>query len=917
MKKLTRIISLLSLFCFVFLPAGLFAQETLDLLTKLDKGLPPSGLNASNMGDIISCIGDVNNDGFDDWAVGFPNAADYETGATVGKVYIYFGSNSIQNNKNPDLILSGAKGTSNFGGLIFRAGDVNKDGYSDVLITKNRQVALYYGGNPMDTIPDVIFKDNNETGYFGVSASSAGDVNNDGFDDIIIGSRDFANIYFGDTNMDSQADIILKGEQEQDMFGFSVSKAGDVNKDGFDDVIVGAGGYYFNGYDAGRVYVYYGGAEMDTIADIVLTGEHAGDSFGSTVSDAGDLNNDGFDDFMVSAYRYQNINKDNGRVYVYYGGNTNDTIPDVIIYGSNGQSAGDINKDGFGDLLVDKSVYWGGSTMDSIADFNLTNVSRVAGSGDYNNDDFADILTGQPNYNNNGEFAGCVSIFYGGSQLHSNADVVFYGEPSSDYYGTSVSSAGDLNNDGYNDFIIGSPGNDQAGLTAGCALVYFGGKTISNEPDLTLLGQKEGDRFGESVSYAGDVNGDGFSDVIVSGFFAEKVKLYLGNNVMDNNADLTFKGGDSSRYFGNCVSDAGDFNNDGFSDIIIGDFCNYAKGTNTGRAYIYFGGASMDTNPDLTFEGEAIFNEFGNTVSDAGDVNNDGFSDIMIGAPRYDRTDLLGRLYIYYGSSSPDTIPDVVITGNKQYRQLGRIIATAGDVNKDGFDDIIVGLPYLGNGFDNSYVYIYYGGADMDTIPDVVIEKMAYGFGSCVSGAGDLNNDGFDDIMIGGSDKVYVYYGGLPMDTIPDLIINGEGRWADFGTSLSFAGDVNNDGHTDLLVGAPYSNAVGNNMGRAYVYSSKIMNTGSEIGKNLSPNQVYPNPFSTETTIKYNLKKSGPVLVKIFTVSGQEIETLVNSSQTTGEHQIIWHPDNLPNGIYFCKIQSSEFSETKKVLFQK
>jgi len=719
--------------------------------------------------------------------------------------------------------------------------------------------------------------------------------------------------------MDPHIDIILKEEQDRDMFGFSVSNEGDVNNDGYDDVIVGAQGYYSGGYDAGRVYVYYGGAGMDTIADLVMTGEHAGDYFGSTVSDAGDLNNDGFADLLVSAYHYENIDKEPGRVYIYYGGSTKDTIADLVFYGSTGQSAGDINQDGFGDLLVNGSVFFGGSAMDTIADMTLTG-SRIAGDGDYNNDGYDDVITGNPYDSENGDHSGSVSIFYGGSQLHSDPDVVFSGASGNDYYGSCVSYAGDLNGDGYNDIIIGSPGCDQAAKDAGCAYVYFGSGNISNEPDLTFTGQKASGHFGESVSSAGDVNGDGFSDIIVGGLATEQASLYLGNKAMDNMADLIFKWENSSNHFGNSVSCAGDFNNDGFDDIIIGDFCNHVKGTNTGRAYLYFGGLSLDSIPDLIFDGEASLNNFGQAVACAGDVNKDGYSDIMIGAPGYenDNEDRIGRIYIYFGNSMPDANPDVIITGTELQRS-GSYMAAAGDVNNDGYDDIIAAAPFFGNSpYGISYVNVYYGGADMDNIADLIIEKMQFGFGSGVSGAGDLNNDGFDDIMIGGHGNVNIYYGGIDMDTVADLIINNIGNsWDEFGRGLSIAGDINNDGCPDLLIGEPYSNASGNNMGRVYIYSKKTGSNTTEVAETLSLHQNFPNPFNTETSIIYSLQKPGQVVIKIFNSSGQELETLVTGYHGAGEHTITWRPKNLPCGLYFYKVYSSEFSETKKMLLLK
>ena len=925
--KLNFSLKLFIAFSCLVLSSAIFGQDSLKILAKLDAGLPLSGLNVSSMGDIISCIGDVNNDGFDDWAVGFPYAADYETGATTGKVLVYFGSNAIQSNQLPDLILTGEKGNYNFGSTIAGAGDVNNDGYSDVLVTKNQQLVLYFGGNPMDSTPDVLFTDENETRFFGVSISGGGDVNNDGFDDIVIGSKNFANIFLGGDSVDSQVDIVLKGETEGDLFGFSVSLAGDVNNDGFDDLIVGAQGYYLNGYDAGRVYVFFGGTEMDTIPDLLMTGEHPDDSFGSTVTGAGDLNNDGFADILVDAYRYKNADGVRGHVYIYYGGDEKDTIADVFIKGSSGgQSAGDINKDGFDDLLIsfidvgiNNSIYWGGSPMDNIPDFVMTNVSRVAGSGDYNNDGFADILTGAPNDATNGDYSGSVSIFFGGNQPDVTPDIQFFGSPANYYFGSSVSSAGDINDDGYDDIIIGIYGSDLVLPNAGAANIYLGGKTIKNEPDFTFTGQKADDFFGYSVSRAGDVNNNGFSEFLVGSLQANQASLYLWDKSADTLKSITFKGSKSDRRFGNCVSPAGDFNVDGFDDFLIADYCNSVKGTNVGRVYLYYGGSEIDTNPDLTFEGEAALNNFGTTVACAGDVNGDGISDIMVGAPGFDRVNFYGRIYIYYGNSVPDTIPDVVIDGFQKYPIFGYHLAPAGDVNNDGFDDVIASVPFSGSSpYGMSYLYIFFGGKLMDNVPDFIIEKMAFGFGDGVSGAGDLNNDGFDDIVAGNSEKTCFYFGGAPMDTIPDLFLYGkENRMYEFGTSLALAGDMNNDGKSELLVGAPYSNAVGSSMGRVYIYSAGSINSGVEIEEKLSQNQVYPNPFDRETTIKYNVQKSGKVLVKIFNISGQEVATLANQTQPVGEYKIKWQPVNLPDGIYFCKIQSAESSETFKLLYQK
>jgi hypothetical protein len=904
--------------CWLILSTSLFGQHSLELLLKLDKGLPLSGRNGSNLGEVISYIGDINNDGYDDWAVGLPTAADYLTGERTGKVYIYFGDISIQNNKDPDLILSGREGRDYFGKKITNAGDVNNDGYSDILIASNKNTAIYYGGHPMDPEPDIVFKNGSIA-----SISGAGDINHDGFDDVIIGSKNYAHIYYGGSDMDSEADVILRGESERDYFGYCVSGAGDVNNDGYDDVIIGAQGYYSDGYDAGRVYIYYGGTDMDTIADIVVTGEKPGIYFGETVSDAGDLNNDGFADVIVSAYRYENESGNYGRVFIYYGSETNDTIADLLIEGGSIYAAGDVNNDGFDDVFIytsdNKSIFFGDSLMDSIPDISMEGFFKMAGKGDYNHDGFDDIIAGDPKNDFNGENAGRVLLYYGGLKMNSTPDVELYGEPAGDTYGSSVSLAGDFNNDGYDDVIIGSPYNDEAASNAGSAYIYCGGINMDTNLELVLFGQKKDDHFGESVSDAGDVNGDGFDDLVAGGFGNGYAQIFFGNSSMDNVTQITFTNANASSHFGNCVSSAGDFNGDGFDDVIIGDFCNYISGTHTGRAYLYFGGPAMDTIPDLTLEGEAEYNNFGAVVAYAGDLNDDGYSDVMVGAPHYERdNERVGRIYIYLGGLSPDTIPDVIITGTN-YPWIGSYAAGAGDVNHDGYDDIILGSPHLGSLFGvPSYVYIYFGGSSMDTIPDIIFEKKdLWGFGQSVSWAGDLNSDDYDDVIISDHENVYIYFGGSDMDTICDIILKGVESTDGFGRSTSFAGDVNSDGHPDILIGAPNQSAAGYHMGRAYIYSYGIEISGTNAVNSYANSQNYPNPFQSSLTIQYVLNESDFIVIKIFNLSGQLIETLINGYQTEGRHEITWHPKNLSDGIYIYSIRSHESSETKKIILQK
>ena len=155
---------------------------------------------------------------------------------------------------------------------------------------------------------------------------------------------------------------------------------------------------------------------------------------------------------------------------------------------------------------------------------------------------------------------------------------------------------------------------------------------------------------------------------------------------MDNTEDVTMTGEAISNFFGVSVSSAGDVNGDGFSDVIVGA---YRYSSDTGRAYIYFGGTSMDNIADVTMTGVAEFTNFGISVSSAGDVNGDSYSDVIVGAVGYSSS--TGRAYIFLGGASMNNTADVTMTGETTFNEFGESVSSAGDVNSDGYSDVIVG----------------------------------------------------------------------------------------------------------------------------------------------------------------------------------------------------------------------------------
>ena len=338
----------------------------------------------------------------------------------------------------------------------------------------------------------------------------------------------------------------------------------------------------------------------------------------------------------------------------------------------------------------------------------------------------------------------------------------FTGYAAGDQFGYSVSSAGDVNSDGYADLIVGAPFNDAGGLNAGRAYIYFGGSIINSGVDVILTGLAASDRFGFYVSTAGDVNGDGYSDVIVGAPFnnaggtdAGRAYIYFGGSAMNNVADLIMTGEAAGDQFGSSVSSAGDVNGDGYSDVIVGAILNDAGGTGAGRAYIYFGGSSMNNVADLIMTGEAGSDQFGVSVSSAGDVNGDGYSDVIVGANGNDAGGSnAGRAYIYFGGSAMNNVADVIMTGAAAGDQFGISVSSAGDVNGDGYSDVVVGAYRYDNGQnDEGRAFVYHGSAaglsaTPNSTPDDANQAGA-SFGISVSGAGDVNGDGYSDVIIG------------------------------------------------------------------------------------------------------------------------------------------------------------------------
>ncbi len=463
-----------------------------------------------------------------------------------------------------------------------------------------------------------------------------------------------------------------------------------------------------------------------------------------------------------------------------------------------------------------------------------------------------------------------------------------------DYFGISVSSAGDVNGDSFSDIIVGASLNDAGGTWAGRAYLYFGGQNMDNIVDVILTGESAGCEFGHSVASAGDVNGDGYSDIIIGAWnkdtYTGRAYVYFGGVHMDDCVDVILTGETLDDRFGCSVANVGDVNGDGYSDVIVGAFLNDAIGPETGRAYVYFGGASMDQDVDVILTGEAEGNRFGCSVAGAGDVNGDGFSDIIVGASLNNAGGLMtGRVYLYFGGTRMDESADMILNGEAAGDRFGCSVSGGGDVNGDGYSDVIVGA-FLNDahGLEAGRAYIYFGGAGMDSIADWTLTGQTTDnwFGYSVASVGDVNCDGYSDVIVGAphndgggewNGQTYVYFGGKEMDNVPEMTFSGETEYDLFGNSVAGAGDINRDGYSDVIVGAPHPVPGKTEPGKAYLYEFQAIMATVEFYPRFLNKKIKFGLIAgfIEMPEPYNVHNIDEGSVKITAIEGEQLSTII------------------------------------------
>ncbi len=428
-------------------------------------------------------------------------------------------------------------------------------------------------------------------------------------------------------------------------------------------------------------------------ADAKFTGVAA--NAGTATAGAGDVNADGYADFLVGAY-FDGFDGP-GRAY--------------LVLGSGALSSGS---------LAGADAEFEGATVGDYAG------QAVAGAGDFNNDGFDDMLV-SATYANGG---GTVYLLLGSSAPTSQsldlADAQFDGESVSDLAGNALSGGADVNADGYDDMLVGAYANDEGGTATGGAYLVLGSATPASRSLATADAEFNGEtgtQAGRSVALAEDLNGDGYADMLVGawwdaegGSFAGAAYLMFGSPTPASaslaEADAKFVGEQPDDYAGEAVCGAGDVNGDGYGDLLVG-----AASHNTeGAVYLLLGSSSVAARPladaDAILEGEAVNTYAGSTVAGPGDVDGDGFDDMLIGAPLRGGND--GGAFLVLGSAVPPSgslaSAAADLTPESSDDRAGFAVAGAGDSNADGYADLLIAADYDDDGgSDAGAVYLVFG----------------------------------------------------------------------------------------------------------------------------------------------------------------------------------------------------------------
>ncbi len=378
----------------------------------------------------------------------------------------------------------------------------------------------------------------------------------------------------------------------------------------------------------------------------------------------------------------------------------------------------------------------------------------------------------------------------------STASPTLTGPSSGSQFGAALASAGDVNGDGYDDVIVGAW---KASSNAGRAWVYHGSASGLSSTATTTLSAGSGYYYcGYNVAGGADVNHDGYDDVAMACVYASGVvQVFHGSaSGVSSTAAVTLNTGGSVR-FGYGLAVVPSLDADEYAEVLVGA---PAHSSSKGRVYVYEGSASgTDSSAATTLDGASSNSAFGAAIASAGDVDADGYGDVVIGAPDYSA--YTGRASVYYGSAGGLSSSAVDHLAGTALSRFGSMVAGGGDVDHDGYDDVVVGT----NATAGGRVQVHHGStAGIDSAATTTLtDAVATGYGTA-GALGDFDGDGYTDLAVGayGVAEVYTFPGGTAgISSTADTTLAPSGG-GEFGRALA-AADVDADGEADLVVGDP------------------------------------------------------------------------------------------------------------------
>jgi len=528
--------------------------------------------------------------------------------------------------------------------------------------------------------------------------------------------------------------------------------------------------------------------------------------------------------------------------------------------------------------------------------------------------------------------------FYGTSHADELNELLRISGPASGYqFGKIMAGAGDINGDGLSDFIVGNvPDSEHPGHR--CCWVWMGSQSPEAIPDFVIHQvestpfPEDSQDFGEVVDGGYDINDDGFDDLVISfpGWYMDtgKIYIYLGCDSLDLESDIEIEGATStwsgtaglSRGLRGRVVD--DVNGDGFDEFV----CLVYPYSSIGGAYVYFGGAPMDTIHDLSFQGVSCDTlELGSDIA-SGDVNGDGFNDLVVGASYVLENPVWPEAaWVFYGGPEMDDEVDVRLSPLPL--SYNHDVCIPGDLNGDGYDDIAASLtwPWPRQGKDEgkreSYhlVNIYFGGPRMDGEVDLQFNGRLQAVYFSLTG-GDLNLDGYPDLIVGENSRqtgsyegrIAVYFGSAEMDTFPDIEVYRPGK---FGETLAWLGDMNGDGWPEFAVGNP------SGAGEIYIYTM-----GEVSGEGPAPDdfivgeiRIIPNPTRGSVFIEIPNVKGNGISANLYDLNGRCIRTLGSQIQQSELNYLFWDGADAfnrpaPPGTYILVTRNDHHRATGRIV---